>query len=94
MPKVPIHLWDRDAMAQKTAKQQNIAELTELTYGNGNAIWDSLGHVSVGTSEGRLYWVVNSVAEIVKVKDLQSLCRVNFPLTLRMQDQSQRYVQV
>ena len=35
---------------------------------------------------GRLYWVVNSVREILQVKDLQSLHQVNFPLTVRMQE--------
>jgi len=37
-------------------------------------------------AEGRLYWVVNSVREILQVKDLNSLHQVNFPLTLRMQE--------
>lgn len=37
-------------------------------------------------AEGRLYWVVNSVREILQVKDLQSLHQVNFPLTVRMQE--------
>eukprot|EP00913_Durusdinium_trenchii_P032139 g30096.t1 len=36
--------------------------------------------------EGRLYYVVNTVREILQVKDLQSLHKVNFPLTIHMQD--------
>lgn len=35
---------------------------------------------------GRLYYVVNTVREILQVKDLQSLHKVNFPLTIHMQD--------
>ena len=40
---------------------------------------------------GRLYWVVNSVREILQVKDLQSLHQVNFPLTVRMQENPSGY---
>ncbi|CAK9053202.1 unnamed protein product [Durusdinium trenchii] len=36
--------------------------------------------------EGRLYYVVNTVREILQVKDLQSLHKVNFPLTIHMQE--------
>ena len=37
------------------------------------------------TRGGRLYYVVNTVREILQTKDIETLHRVNFPLTINLQ---------
>lgn len=78
-----------DAKAQKATASSAFTKTVELEY---HEYWKSelegilFSNQIPLDAEGRLYWVVNSVREILQVKDLQSLHQVNFPLTLRMQE--------
>lgn len=78
-----------DAQAPKATASSAFTKTVELEY---HEYWKSelegilFSNQIPLDAEGRLYWVVNSVREILQVKDLQSLHQVNFPLTLRMQE--------
>ncbi|CAJ1386495.1 unnamed protein product [Effrenium voratum] len=43
--------------------------------------------------EGRLYYVVNTVREILQTKDIETLHRVNFPLTINLQESPPRVLE-